>query len=186
MKEIQITITVRIPEESNIGKYIVPRSNFDDVYVYGVPCMILTDPYVHKDKKVYDVCSMLTGIKYTIPVGYTDMFDTLEEANEHADVRGVNKPTEENIIGMKYVVHDNSFIRERGNFYKQEHYDLISKECVVVSKPYSDSTYDTAFIRSHGDKTYKFVDVAYCGRVYRVLFQEWSLMDPDLIIMIRL
>lgn len=187
-KTIQITITIDV-EESKIGKYIIPGSNFstdetNGAYVLGIPCKILSEPYIIKDKdilgipgekEVYDVQSMVTGIRYTIPTGWSDEYDTLEEANKHAYIKGIENPFIENIIGMKYWPRDNSFNEDCNGKW----HNMLKKECVVVSVPFKDRTHDKLYDRlCDSPKEFNFIKVKCDGKVHRVLFHEWALVDP--------
>lgn len=187
-KTIQIIITVDV-EESKIGKYIIPRSNFstgkpNEAYVLGIPCKILSEPYIinHKnvlgvfeDEEVYDVQSMVTGIRYTIPTGWADEYDTLEEANKHAHIEGIENPFIENIIGMKYWPRSNSFNEDSNG----EWHNIFKKECVVISAPFKDRTHDKYFDRMFDSpRKFNFIKVKCNGKVHRVLFEEWALIDP--------
>lgn len=187
-KTIQIIITVDV-EESKIGKYIIPKSNFltgepNEAYILGIPCKILSEPYTinHKnilgdfeDQEVYDVQSMVTGIRYTIPTGWADEYDTLEEANKHAHIKGIENPFIENIIGMKYWPRDNSFNEDSNG----EWHNMFKKECVVISAPFKDWTHDKFYDRMcDSPRKFNFIKVKHDGKVHRVLFGEWALIDP--------
>ena len=64
-----------VKNKSVIGLYAVPTSNFRDAYLFGMPCKVVSEPYIKKrniigvgdvDEKVVDVVSLFTGIEYTI------------------------------------------------------------------------------------------------------------------------
>lgn len=174
-------------KESNIGKYIIPNSCFsqkDEIpaYILGIPCKILSDPYAIKVKDIFtekmkevmviDVKSMVSNIKYTIYEGYGNIYDTLEEANTFARIKGTPNPSMKNLIGMKYYVNDNSFIMD----FNGKWHDVYKKECTILSIPFKDKTYA---IEPHLDKRvypYILVRNEEDNTIMRVLFQEWSLI----------
>lgn len=178
-------------KETNVGKYIVPTSNFsgygkdilDDSYVIGIPCKILTEPYQKRkknilghyegiDKDVIDVMSMVTGMTYTIPTEWGNIFDTLEEANNLARIKGTYNPSTKNLIGKKYWPYSNSFNKD---MVTGARYNLVDKECRIVSEPFREKTgdKDSHFKNVECD----FILVYYEGMVYRVQFGEWGLQE---------
>jgi len=175
-------------KETNVGKYIVTTSNFsgygkdilDDAYVIGIPCKILTEPYqkrkknilghYEETKEVIDVMSMVTGKTYTIPTGWGNIFDTLEEANNIAKTKGTYNPSTKNLIGKKYWPYSNSFNKD---LVTGARYNLVDKECRIVSEPFREKTGDPQFKNVECD----FILVYHEGMVYRVQFGEWGLQD---------
>lgn len=164
--------------------FIIPRSNFstgspDGAFLIGVPCKVISEPYIIKEKnvfgetknvEVYDVRSMVTNIKYTIPTGWADEYDTLEEANKHALIKGTEHPSPTDLISRKYWPRDNSYILD----FKGDWKSLIKKECWIISVPFKEKTYD-----EYPDEERTFILVMYEGKTYRVLFEEWALADPE-------
>lgn len=173
------------PKEKKVPNYVIPCSNFstgspDGAYLIGVPCKVISEPYIikeknvfgeMKDREVYDVRSMVTNIKYTIPTGWADEYDTLEEANKHALIKGTEHPSPTDLISRKYWPRDNSYIKDsQGNWHS-----LIRKECRIISVPFKEKTYE--YPVANEERT--FIMVMYEGKVYRVLFEEWALVDPE-------
>ena len=166
--------------------YVIPRSNFstgtpDGAYLIGIPCKVISDPYIIKEndsilgereEKVYDVISTVTGIQYTIPTGWSDEYRTLEEANEHARIVGMYGGRVTDLIGKKYYPRDNSYIKD----FQGKWYPLIRQECEIISLPFKEKTYEWP---DKDDKEMTFVLVKYNNKVYRVLFEEWALDNPE-------
>lgn len=175
------------PKEKKVPNYIIPRSNFstgspDGAYLIGVPCKVVSAPYITKKKdvfgkmkneEVYDVISMVTGIEYTIPTGWAAEYDTLEEANKHSYISGRYGGKMSDLIGRKYWPRDNSYIKDFQGNWKS----LIRKGCEIVSVPFKKKTYDEYPVDEDEERT--FILVKYEDRVYRVLFEEWALADPE-------
>ena len=168
--------------ESKSPKYVIPTSNFTDrnggSYLLGIPCLVVSEPYMSKryipsigfkKEMVIDVVSTVTNIKYTIPVGWYKEYNSLEEANEHAHIKGTDTPDVKNLIGKKYWPCDNSWIRG----FDGEWASLYKKECEIVSVPFVESILDLEFNNSKR----VFILVKYEDRLYRVLFEEWALMN---------
>lgn len=152
-------------------KYIIPTSNFDDAYLIGIPCKVLSAEYINKSgRTVYDVMSTVTGIEYTIPTGWAHEYRTLEEANLHSHIKGSNTPSVTNLIGKKYWPHDNSWNMD----FEGKWSNLVKKECEIVSIPFKDKTHDKDFVT---DLEKTFILVKYNGKVHRVLFEEWDLLN---------
>ena len=156
-------------------KYIIPTSNFDDAYLIGIPCKVLSTEYTNKSgRTVYDVMSTVTGIEYTIPTGWAHEYNTLEEANLHSHIKGSNTPSVTNLIGKKYLPHDNSWNLD----FEGKWSNLVKKECEIVSVPFKDKTYDEYPIDEEvKNKERTFILVKYNGKVHRVLFEEWDLIE---------
>ena len=169
MRNIIITkiISLSVNIKSAIGQYVVPTSNFvcGDSYLIGIPCRVVSKPYIKKYGKVYnnvvDVVSLLTGIKYTIYEEWCDVYLFAEDAIENSSLKTEYDQNVSSIIGMKYYPRDNSYIEDMNGNWKS----LFGKETVVCSLPYVAKT-DTG-----NEKT--FVNVMYQGNVYRTLFGEW-------------
>ena len=175
------------PEEKKVPNYIVPTSNFgtgsnDAAYLLGIPCKVMSKPYEKevdgiygpKVREVYDVMSMVTGFEYTIPTGWAHEYDTLEEANKHAHVKGVENPNYKNLINRMYWPRDNSWNLD----FEGKWHPLVGKECMIVSRPFTEKTYDKYPVGGV-DKERTFILVKHNGKVHRVLFEEWCLDKPE-------
>lgn len=165
--------------KDNTPKYVVPTSNCFDAYLLGVPCLVLKGPYQkeYEDilggievKTVIDVKSRVSGLEYTIPYDRTEKFNSLVEANEHAQIIGHHFPEVRELIGKPYWPRDCSFITR---FHRETWEDLYHKKCEIVSVPFVDKTGDDDL-----KKEYTFILVKYMGRYYRVLFEECALYEP--------
>ena len=164
--------------KDNTPKYVVPTSNFSDAYLLGVPCLVVKGPYQRKYENTFgnikvesviDVKSCVSGLNYTIPYDWVEEYDSLVEANEHAQIIGHHFPEVRELIGKSYWPRDNSFIT---GLHGETRVDLYHKECEIVSVPFTDVTGDDDF-----EKKYTFILVKYNGKYYRVLFEEWALTD---------
>lgn len=164
--------------KDNTPKYVVPTSNFPDAYLLGVPCLVVKGPYRKeyedimgniKVKDVIDVKSCVSGLEYTIPYDWVEKYNSLVEANEHAQIIGHHFPEVRELIGKPYWPKDNSFIT---GLHGEARVDLYYKECEIVSVPFTDVTGDDDF-----EKEYTFILVKHNGKYYRVLFEEWALTD---------
>ena len=163
--------------KDNTPKYVVPTSNFLDAYLLGVPCLVVKGPYQKemkdilladiKVKSVIDVKSCVSGLEYTIPYDWVEKYNSLVEANEHAQIIGHHFPEVRELIGKPYWPKDNSFIT---GLHGETWVDLYHKECEIVSVPFTDVTGDADF-----EKEYTFILVKHNGKYYRVLFEEWGL-----------
>ena len=165
--------------KDNTPKYVVPTSNCRDAYLLGVPCLVVKGPYQkeYEDilgdieiRTVIDVKSCVSGLEYTIPYDWTEKYNSLVEANEHAHIIGHHFPDVRELIGKPYWPRDNSFIT---GHHRETWVDLYHKECEIVSVPFADVTGDDDF-----EKEYTFILVKYNGKCYRVLFEEWGLYEP--------
>ena len=167
--------------KDNTPKYVIPTTNCRDVYLLGVPCLVVKGPYQKeckdimgniKVKDVIDVKSCVSGLEYTIPYNWTEKYDSLVEANEHAQIIGHHFPEVRELIGKPYWPRDNSFIT---GFNGETLVDLYNRKCEIVSVPFV----DTAGVDSIcPDMEYPFILVKYNGKYYRVLFGEWGLYEP--------
>ena len=162
--------------KDNTPKYVVPTSNFSDAYLLGVPCQVVKGPYRKEMKNilggievktVIDVKSCVSGLEYTIPYDWVEKYNSLVEANEHAQIIGHHFPEVRELIGKPYWPRDNSFIT---GLHGETWVDLYNKECEIVSVPFTDVTGDDDF-----EKEYTFILVKHNGKYYRVLFEEWGL-----------
>ena len=165
--------------KDNTPKYVVPTSNFRDAYLLGVPCLVVKGPYQKEMKDilggikvetVIDVKSCVSGLEYTIPYDWAEKYNSLVEANEHAQIIGHHFPEVRELIGKPYWPKDNSFIT---GLHRETRVDLYHKECEIVSVPFTDVTGDDDF-----EKEYTFILVKHNGKYYRALFEEWGLFEP--------
>ena len=162
--------------KDNTPKYVVPTSNFGNAHLLGVPCRVLNGPYEGEREDIFgnikvetviDVKSCVSGLEYTIPYDWTEKYNSLVEANEHAQIIGHHFPEVRELIGKPYWPKDNSFIT---GLHGETWVDLYHKECEIVSVPFTDVTDDDDF-----EKEYTFILVKHNGKYYRVLFEEWGL-----------
>ena len=185
MNLVVLTISngvISIPTRTT-PNYVVPTSNFTDgqAYLIGVPCKVLSDrPYkksrktiigVVKVEDVIDVQSCVTGLKYTIPFDWTIGYDSLVDANDNADIIGHHFPSVKELIGKPYWPRDNSYIEDVNGHWA----DLYKKECEIVSAPFKETVSTCTGMK----KEYVFILVKYNGKIYRTLFEEWALYEPD-------
>ena len=177
--DINVIVGSFVIVKDNTPKYVVPTSNCHDAYLLGVPCLVVKGPYQkeYEDilgdigvKTVIDVKSCVSGLEYTIPYDWTEKYNSLVEANEHAHIIGHHFPDVRELIGKPYWPRDNSFIT---GHHRETWVDLYHKECEIVSVPFTDVTGDDDF-----EKEYTFILVKYNGKCYRVLFEEWGLYEP--------
>ena len=166
--------------KDNTPKYVVPTSNFTDAHLIGVPCLILKGPYQREKKHIWggshietviDVKSCVSGLEYTIPYNWTKKYDSLVEANEHAQIIGHHFPDVMDLIGKPYWPRDNSFITELHGGHRE---GLYHKKCEIISAPFVDICGDNRL----PETKYTFILVKYNGKYYRTLFGEWGLYEP--------
>ena len=174
-----VTVTLDISWDES-PKYVIPTSNFRNAYIIGVPCKILASPYVGKwtnyvrtrMTKLIDIQSCVTGIKYTIPYEWVRSFKSLVDANDQAEIIGHHFPEVTDLIGKPYWPRDDSYISDLdGNSSGR----LFHQRCEIVSVPFDDTIKDMV----GKDITYKFILVRYEGKIYRTLFQEYALYEPE-------
>ena len=160
-------------------KYVVPTSNCFDAYLLGVPCLVLNGPYEGEREDIFgnikvetviDVKSCVSGIEYTIPYDWVEEYNSLVEANEHAQIIGHHFPEVRELIGKSYWPRDCSFIT---GLHGKTWLDLYHKKCEIVSVPFIDTVGNDDF-----ETEYTFILVKYKGRYYRTLFREWALIEP--------
>lgn len=165
--------------EKTTPNYVVPTSNFPDACLLGVPCLVVKGPYQKecedimgniKVKTVIDVKSCVSGIEYTVSYDWAEKYNSLVEANEHAQIIGHHFPEVRELIGKPYWPKDNSFIT---GLHGETWVDLYHEKCEIVSVPFTDVTGDDEF-----EKEYTFILVKHNGKYYRVLFEEWGLYEP--------
>ena len=165
--------------KDNTPKYVVPTSNFANAHLLGVPCLVMKGPYQIecedimgniKVKDVIDVKSCVSGLEYTIPYALVEGYNSLVEANEHAQIIGHHFPEVRELIGKPYWPRDNSFIT---GLHGETWVDLYHKKCEIVSVPFIDTVGNDDF-----ETEYTFILVKYKGRYYRVLFEEYALYEP--------
>ena len=166
--------------KDNTPKYVIPTTNCCDAYLLGVPCQVVKGPYQKecedtmgniKVKTVIDVKSCVSGLEYTIPYNWTKKYDSLVEANEHAQIIGHHFPAVGDLIGKPYWPRDNSFIT---GLHGETWVDLYHKKCEIISAPFVDICGDNRL----PETKYTFILVKYNGKYYRTLFGEWGLYEP--------
>jgi len=169
-------------EEKKLPKYIVPTSNFDEGYISGIPCKVVSEKPYKKMRKhfnseseddVIDVVSLLTGIKYTIPNdwynGYDDIFEAVAKSKLPLHTLDGNKKS---LIGKTYYVRDNSWITD----FEGNHGSLIGLPCKVVSVPFK------GIVNPCGkDIVRTFILVENNGKIYRTLFGEWNFYPQNVV-----
>ena len=140
---------------------------------------MLKGPYQREKKHIWggtrietviDVKSCVSGLEYAIPTIWTEKYNSLVEANEHAQIIGHHFPEVRELIGKPYWPKDNSFIT---GLHGETWVDLYHKKCEIVSVPFTDVTGDDDF-----EKEYTFILVKCNEKYYRVLFEEWGLYEP--------
>ena len=167
--------------KDNTPKYVVPTSNFANAHLLGVPCLVLNGPYEGEREDIFgnikvdtviDVKSCVSGLEYTISYDWAEKYNSLVEANEHAQIIGHHFPDVRELIGKPYWPRDNSFIT---GLYGETYVDLYRKKCEIVSVPFV----DTITIGDNDcEKEYTFILVKHNGKYYRTLFEEWALVEP--------
>ena len=80
---------------------------------------------------------------------------------------------EKSLIGRRYVVKDNSYIKDLSGTCHSPY--LYGQTCIIIHNPYTECV---------KGKTYLFVDVVvpnneFYTKHYRVLFYEWGLLDKS-------
>lgn len=191
---IKITITIEEVAENKVkkddaikGKYIISHSNFSGADILGVPCKVVSEPFMgaykayalkERDCVCIKVVSCITGIQYTIPykTEWFDVYDTFAdvfEASESFLHRGyVIYPEPEvrhgimaQVVNKQYYPMDNSYsklLSTRGDRW------VAGKEVKIVSEPYMDIT-------PYGKKI-PFVNVRKDdGSIVKCMFMEWKL-----------
>lgn len=164
-------------KEEKLPNYIVPYSNFNEAYLSGTPCRVVSEkPYMAmrknyfgdmENEEVIDVVSLLSGIKYTIPnsfyKGYYDIYDAIDQSR--LEVKAPLFADKKKLIGKLYYPFDNSYISD----FEGNGKSLIGKACKVVSIPFE------AVVAPVKEKLIRsFILVEYEGKIYRVLFGEWG------------
>ena len=166
--------------KDNTPKYVIPTTNCCDAYLLGIPCQVVKGPYQKECedtigeiqvKCVIDVKSCVSGLEYTIPYNWTEKYDSLVEANEHAQIIGHHFPAVGDLIGKPYWPRDNSFITELHGGHRE---GLYHKKCEIISAPFVDICGDNLY----PETKYTFILVKYNGKYYRTLFEEWALVEP--------
>ena len=191
---IKITITIEETSENKAkkdtikGKYIISRSNFGNSHILGVPCKVVSEPFMGtyesyafriRECMCIKVVSCITGLPYTIPYD-TDWFNVYDSyasvlaASErflHSGYTICQNPEATRfvmaqVIGKKYYPMDNSYsklLSKRGDRW------VAGKEVRIVCEPYIDTT-------PFGNKI-PFVNVQKDdGSIVKCMFMEWKLL----------
>jgi len=187
---IKITITIEETSENKVkknntinGKYIIARSNFGEAFILGVPCKVVSEPfmdiYLGSEKKCIKIRSCITGIQYTIPYSmkWFDVYDTFADvlmASESFLHRGyaiypnpeVTRGITRQVFYKKYYPMDNSHSKllfGNGDSW------VAGKEVEIVSEPYIDIT-------NYGKKV-PFINVRKDdGSIVKCIFMEWKFL----------
>ena len=192
---IKITITIEEVlenkvKENNIikGKYIISRSNFGDSYILGVPCKVVSEPFMgtyksyafgEKECMCIKVVSCITGLPYTIPYdtdwfkvydSYASVLEASESFLHHGYAIYQNPEATRDImvqvVGKKYYPIDNSYTKLLSKCGDRW---VAGKEVKIVSEPYIDTI-------PYGDKI-PFVNVQKNdGSIVKCMFMEWKLL----------
>ena len=177
MNMYKIPVEETIIEDKPTPKYVVPTSNFGrdwgNAMIMSIPCKVIGEKLsvVHKNslsgnievEHAITVISCVSGVAYTIPLNWTRGFDSLEEANASATIKGVENPSINDLIGRNYCPHDNSYIRN----FNADYNCLYNCKCKILSIPFKDKTRD--------GRTFNFILVEHDGGIYRTLWEEWCL-----------
>lgn len=192
---IKITITIEEVAENKVkkdnaikGKYIISHSNFSGAYIIGVPCKVVSEPFMRtyktyavkeRDCMCIGVVSCITGIQYTIPyeTEWLDVYDTFAdvfEASESFLHRGyaiypdpeIKHGIMAQVVNKQYYPMDNSYsklLSARGNSW------VAGEEVKIVSEPYMGIT--------PFNKKIPFVNVRKDdGSIVKCMFMEWKLL----------
>lgn len=192
---IKITITIKEVSENKVkenntikGKYIITDSNFDGAYILGVPCKVVSEPFmgsykfnsVKERKRIcIKVVSCITGISYTIPYNtgwfnvYNDYISVLTKSESFLHCGYVIHAHPElmygimgQVINKKYYPTDNSYSELLSTI--GDHF-VAGKEVKIISEPYNDTTLY--------DKKFPFVNVLKNdGSIVKCMFMEWKLV----------
>ena len=83
----------------------------------------------------------------------------------------LKKEKEYNLIGKKYTIRDNSYIREIVNGKKKNyHCDLCGETVIIISQPYI-TMVEGAALKSHEQRMIKVKSMK-IGFIYEVMFNE--------------
>lgn len=153
--------------KEDIMKVIIPRSNFGDVMLLGIPCNVIPES---DDGFVTEVVSTITGMHYDLKTEWCDEwcdeYTSLTEANKHTMIKGSERPVLDSIIGKKYWPRDNSYIIDVSN-PDDKWIDLYKKECEIVSTPFKSNRW--------------YIKVKHDKKNYFVPFHEWFMTKPTII-----
>jgi hypothetical protein len=178
--KFSVIIGTFLIQEKTTPNYVVPTSNFTEgqTYLLGVSCKVLSDHPYKKSRKtiigdvkvedVIDVRSCVTGLEYTVLTDWVNGYDSLVDANEDASILGHHFPDVKELIGKPYWPRDNSYVADFNGRWA----DLYKKKCEIVSVRFKSKP-------SGSDSEYNFILVRYDGKIYRTLFEEWALIEPQ-------
>lgn len=190
---IKITITIEEvadnkAKKNNIikGKYIITRSNYIEAYIRGVPCKVVSEPFMgayeyntfaERECMCIKVVSCITGVQYTIPydtdwLNVYDTFTDVLEASESFMHRGYTiYPHPETqggmqIKGKKYYPICNTYAKLLST---GEDGFVAGEEVKILTTPYIDTT-------PYGERI-PFVTVRKNnGSLVKCMFTEWKLL----------
>ncbi len=188
---LEITITIKevsenkeTSKDSIKGKYIISNSNYNNAYIYGVPCKVMSEPFMGiinhyaKERPCIKVISCITGIEYVIPYNnYFKIYDSFSSvliASErflHHKYSVYSLPEMQDdlkskLVGKKYYPNDNSYsklLSDYGNRF------VAGEEVEIIEEPYIDKT-------PYGELIL-FVNVQKNdGTIVKCMFAEWKLL----------
>lgn len=190
---IKITITIEETSENKVkkdnaikGKYIISRSNFGDAYILGVPCKVVSEPFMgtyenaigKRERMCIKVVSCITGLPYTIPYE----MDFLYVYDDYISVLKAS----ESFLHRGYAIYPDPET-SRGIMAQ-----LINKEYYPMDNSYSENTnggrlwvagrivdiVGVPFIgkNPHGDDEWFITVKAKDGEIGKCLFMEWKLL----------
>lgn len=187
---IKITISIKeVPEKKSeliVSKYLIATSNFGDADILGIPCKIMSEPYIgtkrylgkRKTGNYIKVMSCITGIEYEIPYS-PDWFNIYDSFEKVLDTPRVNRLLRHglsisrnpllstvDVVGKKYYPIDNSYAE---NFKDGSRLWVSNKVVTIISKPYIART-------PHGNSMQFVIVKTEDGEVGKCLFMEWKLV----------
>ena len=166
-----------------VGTYLISHSNFGDAYILGVPCKIMSEPYVVNGEdynKKIKVMSCITGIEYVIPydLSWFKVYDTFDEVLTTAEAekflyRGYHvfrNPLLKlhdmyHLVGKKYYPMDNSYSEDTNG----ERLCVANTVVEIVGVPFIAKT------PFGNDKQFVTVKTKN-GKIGKCLFMEWKLV----------
>ncbi len=191
---IKITITIEETSENKAkknntikGKYIISRSNFGESYILGVPCKVVSEPFMgtyesyafgKRECMCIKVVSCITGIQYTIPYdkSYFEVHDTFSSvllASESFLLRGyaiyphpdATRGIMAQLINKQYYPMDNSYSENTngGRLW------VAGRVVDIVGVPFIGKN-------PHGDDEWFITVKTKDGEIGKCPFTEWKLL----------
>lgn len=189
---LEITITIKevsenkkTSENSIKGKYIISYSNYSRAYIYGIPCKVMSEPFMETvdlytiKRPCIKVMSCITGIEYVIPFNtkYLKIYDSFRSiltVSEKFLYRkyGIysfpetHKYLKATLIGKKYYPNDNFYSKLLSKYGNRL---VAGEEVTILCEPYIDTT-------PYDEQIY-FVNVQKNdGSIVKCMFTEWKLL----------